>query len=243
MSLRAGSAGRLARSTPDITGALAATSRRAGFSEASLATCHRADAPPVSGGAPRRFAWPRDPRALTAALLADAVQVVDALQLARPKQTLCVSACVEPCIPPPPPGVIRDSSTLLRLREPIVQSLPCPVEVKPRDALRDLLRTDDVYELGSGTTVLPFAEEHLKLASRPLGPKDIATLCSSSASAMISDPFRWIVKSEQEALADADSSRDIRPYWDPLLRASRSHMLRFLMILHRSKLLAWRVVV
>ena len=51
----------------------------------------------------------------------------------------------------------------------------------------------------------------MTIARRLLTPKDIGTLRSTSAAAMINDPFRWIMKSNEEALADIDSGKEIRP--------------------------------
>ncbi len=94
--------------------------------------------------------------------------------------------------------------------------------MEPRAALQELFRTDDVYNIGVSTTVLPYAGKHLTIARRPPTPKDIGTLRSTSAAAMINDPFRWIIKSNEEALADIDSGKEI---------------------LHKSGPLAWRTYV
>ncbi len=173
-------------------------------------------------------------------LLSDAVQAVDALQLARPRRPLVADVDVGTRIPPPPDGVVRDSATLARLRRSIDAAMPPPDEVKPKSALRELLRTDDVYGIQKNLTVVPYVEEHLRIARRPLRPQDVATLVSPDAAEKIRDPYKWIVKDEASLVADCDSGKPLKPYWDPVLRSSRKHMLGFLKILHRSGLLTWR---
>jgi hypothetical protein len=85
-------------------------------------------------------------------------------------------------IPPTPPGVVRDSATLSRLRRSIAASWPPPEEVKPQCALRELLRTNDVYNIKNSLTVIPYDEEHLRLARRPLRPQEIHNEKSASQS-------------------------------------------------------------
>ncbi len=177
-----------------------------GLSPQSLPS-RRAAARRFHARALRPGAWPRDRRHLSAMLLSDAVQAVDALQLARPRRPLAVDVDVGTRIPPPPNGVVRDSATLARLRRSIDAAMPPPDEVKPKSALRELLRTDDVYGIQKNLTVVPYVEEHLRIARRPLRPQDVATLVSPDAAEKIRDPYKWIVKDEASLVADCDSGK------------------------------------
>ncbi len=193
------------------TDALIVPGLSSGSSRRAAARCFRARAQRPD------HAWPRDRRVLRARLLHDAVQAVDALQLAKPRQPLVVAVDVGSRIPPTPPGVVRDSATLSRLRRSIAASWPPPEEVKPQCALRELLRTNDVYNFKNLLTVIPYDEEYLRLARRPLRPQVIHKLVTREAADMIMHPYMWIVMD------------------DDLLA-----MVSFLKILHRSGLLFWR---
>ena len=235
-------ASRLTRTSQTDQGLEAASLRHAPAFEASSSSARRAVATGLPRVDRRRFIWPREPRLLAAALLSDAVQAADALQAARPRRAL--QACVNPerRIPSTLNDVVRLPTTFARLRRGIDRALSGYVE-KPPHALRELLRTDDEYFVGSASRVLPFDAEHLSLASVKLHPQNVTKLCSVEAVEKIEDPFRWIVKPDDEVLQDLDSGKEIRPYWDPTVKGSRARMIQFLKILHRSGLLAWRRVV
>ena len=223
----AASAGPLEGLAP-ATDALIVPGLSSGFSRRAAARCFRARALRPD------HAWLRDRRVLRARLLHDAVQAVDALQLAKPRQPLAVAVDVGSRIPPTPPGVVRDSATLSRLRRSIAASWPPPEEVKPQCALHDVLRTNDVYHIKSSLNVIPYDEEHFRLARRPLRPQAVHKLVSAEAADMITHPYIWIVKDDGVLTLD-DNGRDIRPYWDPLLKNNRKRVLSFLKI--RCKLL------
>ena len=106
----------------------------------------------------------------------------------------------------------------------------------PSRALTELIRSDDVYGVPNNLAVAPFKVEHLKLARRPLVPKDVASLVSPEARDYILDAFKWIVKSDDELLEDADSGKTIQPYWDRGLKQNRGAMIGFLKILAKSGL-------
>ncbi len=192
--------------------------------------------------APRPFFWDRAGRRLPALLLYDAVQATDALQRARPRRPLQVAVNPSTRIPPPAGDVVRDDDTLRRLRGGILRALPPEETVKPRSALAELLRSNDVYGLERGLNVAPFSEECFMLSRRPLTPQPVAQLCSSYAAPMIKHPYTWIVKTDTELLEVSDSGDVPTPYWDPILKHSRGKRLAFYRILHRSGLLAFRRV-
>ena len=83
--------------------------------------------------------------------------------------------------------------------------------MKPQCALRELLRTNDVYNFKNLLTVIPYDEEYLRLARRPLRPQEIHKLVTREAADMILHPYTWIVKDDDLLAQDVDNGRDIRP--------------------------------
>ena len=64
---------------------------------------------------------------------------------------------------------------------------------------------------------------------------------SAEAAPLIREPHRFILKTDDELARDRDEGL-LRgsPYWDPVLKGSRSHMRQFLKLLHQAGLLTWR---
>lgn len=56
----------------------------------------------------------------------------------------------------------------------------------------------------------------------------------------LDDPDKWIVKSDEELCQASDAGVPRRPYWDPVLRRSRSEMKTFLRVLDQNCLLTFR---
>jgi hypothetical protein len=156
------------------------------------------------------------------------VDAVDALQQAAVGRLL--GGAVNPSreLPHRAGDVVRDPRALRRLREGIRHYMPPRPGVKPSRALRDLVRTDDVYGVPDNLAVTPYQVEHLKLARRPLVPKGVVRLVSPQAREDILDVFKWVVKTDGELLEDADSGNTIQPYWDRSLKHSRAAIISFL---------------
>ena len=112
--------------------------------------------------------------------------------------------------------------------------------MEPKEALKEVLRSDEVYELNRGSPLGEWRPDRLKLARRPLVPQPIAGCVSKEAQRFLRDTPGFIVKSESDLAHIAEEGVAIRPYWDKSLRSDRAAKLSFLKIIHRSGLLAWR---
>ena len=67
------------------------------------------------------------------------------------------------------------------------------------------------------------------MARGDLDPKDVEEVVSPHAAQYVTDPDRWIVKSDAGLCSVTDhASRPIKPYWDPTLHDSRDNMRGFL---------------
>ena len=82
--------------------------------------------------------------------------------------------------------------------------------------------------------MLSFICEHFNLVRRPLRPRPLQDYCSALAADMILKTHKWIVKTDEELLSDADSAKPMWPYCDPLLRANREAMLNFFLRISHS---------
>ena len=84
--------------------------------------------------------------------------------------------------------------------------------MEPKEALKEVLRSDDVYELNRGSPLGEWRPDRLKLARRPLVPQPIAGCVSKEAQRFLRDTPGFIVKSESDLAHIAEEGVAIRPY-------------------------------
>ncbi|CAK0846500.1 unnamed protein product, partial [Prorocentrum cordatum] len=110
-----------------------------------------------------------------------------------------------------------------------------------KDALADLLRSDDLYAVAAGAALGSYDIDKLRVSKGDLVPKDVASVTSPAAAKLIGAPHLHILKSDAELCADVDSGAHRgQPYWGPILRGSPVKKLEFLRALSAAGLLTWR---
>ena len=142
-----------------------------------------------------------------------------------------------------------DDPSLTPLQRSVVQRVAWQIEelsppqgdFQREEALSELLHCDDFYHMHRNTPLAPYDLNLIRVARGDLDPKNVEEVVSPHAARYVTDPDRWIVKSDAELCIVTDhASRPIKPYWDPMLPDSRGNMREFLGALHRAKLLARR---
>ncbi|CAK0891661.1 unnamed protein product [Prorocentrum cordatum] len=110
-----------------------------------------------------------------------------------------------------------------------------------KDALADLLHSDDLYAVAAGAALGSYGIDKPRVSRGDLVPKDVASVTSPAAAKLIDAPHMHILKSDAELCADVDSGAlRGQPYWDPILRGSRAKKLEFLRAVPTAGLLTWR---
>ena len=137
-----------------------------------------------------------------------------------------------------PPAVAAASCA--RMSISIREAWPPPANLTPCAALRDLLKSDDLYHLERKDALAPYDPDKLQLVRTPMEPKEISTVVSPEAGKFIMEPDRWIVEADDELLRLANHGVPLRPYWDTVLRRSKGKKHLFNKQLHRAGLLTWR---
>ena len=100
-------------------------------------------------------------------------------------------------------------------RDPVVRS--------DREALEALLKTRDLYQM-STLKLAPFSAEHLKFLRGVAPPRELAERLRGHSLELYKNHRRDIERSPQEieALHVAGELPHIVPYWDPILKHSRT---------------------
>ena len=193
----------------------------------------------MTPGASRRTCTPLGAVPLRDRLVCDAAIAVSALSQARPHARLLAQWLgrdldVGPCSP-------WQRRALARLTQGAETYLPALDDFTEAGALAELLHSDDIYTVASGAALGSYDPDNLRVTKGDLNPKEIQTLVSVEAAALISEPHRHILKSDAELARDQDEGlMRGTPYWDPLLKNSRVREEQFLKLLHRAGLLTWR---
>ena len=107
-----------------------------------------------------------------------------------------------------------------------------------RNALKDLLRSTDVYNLEESSARLPYDESKLSLSS--VIARDMAPLLGEAASLYASDPQRYILKTDY-MMDQLPADTCFAAYTDPLLK-DRQTMLGLAHKLHAKGILTFRLV-
>lgn len=172
-------------------------------------------------------------------LVADAVQAVNALNAARIGAPL--EARLTPCMPDNLSFSELQQAAAARLGARVRQVGPPPPEPRKEEALRALLKSDDDYSRQRDANVRPYDLAKIRVCRGDLTPKDVETVLSPEARMYAADPERWIVLPDS-ALADVADGPALwaRPYWDPVLRHSRSKLAELLVHLDKAQLITWR---
>ena len=102
-----------------------------------------------------------------------------------------------------------------------IRELGRPPEISPAGALRELLKSTDVYNLDRESTRRPYCADKVRVVRDGVVPRPLVALLSEEAGAALRDPWRFIVKSDAEMslLRDEDY---IEPYTDPFLKVKKN---------------------
>jgi len=93
---------------------------------------------------------------------------------------------------------------LRRLSRCVENFLPAPDDINEKDALSELLHSDDLYSVSGGAALGSYDPLRLRVTKADLCPKEIEDLVSAEAAVFIRAPHRYIIKTDDELRQDAD---------------------------------------
>ena len=193
-------------------------------------------AQPDRRGASRPLWRRRHKRFVEDTLVADAVDSLNALALARAGGPLPFKGPSPPTSesrPTPPQGAV-----LARLRRCAREHVPPPAESQPDGALQALLQCADLYRAGDRTTREPIDLDKLRVCRERMQLKDVADVVGAEALPFVHEPDKYIAKTVREL--QSETIEPIVPYSDPALTESPALMLRLIRLLHSNGLISFR---
>ncbi|CAK0865122.1 unnamed protein product, partial [Prorocentrum cordatum] len=116
---------------------------------------------------------------------------------------------------------------------------PPPPGLTAEGAARELLASKDLYCQGP-KNLAPFDLTKLKVAKGRARPRSAANFLPPLPADMIRNPALYIEKDEGEMEFMRQHTDPIRPYWDPVLRSSRTERWRLFRVLHELDLITFR---
>jgi len=114
-----------------------------------------------------------------------------------------------------------------------------PVDLDPRGALLELLRTESLYD-NPPCKVVDYNPEKLKVLSADFSPQPITAVAPEEVRQAFADPDRFIRRSDEELAAAAADSVPIKPYWDVSLATNRAVRIDFIRALASRGLVSFR---
>ena len=116
---------------------------------------------------------------------------------------------------------------------------PRPPGLSRQGCLLDLLRTTDFYS-GRPSSVADFDPAKLRILERKPVPRRIADVAPAFVAERLSDPDRYIRRSEKDVEAVCEGTSPIRPYWDTTLARDRTARISFIKLLAALGLVSFR---
>ncbi|CAK0811092.1 unnamed protein product [Prorocentrum cordatum] len=129
---------------------------------------------------------------------------------------------------------ILDSTT-----ERVAAVGPPPPGLAAEGAARELLASKDLY-CQEPKNLAPFHLTKLKVAKGRARPRSVANFLPPLPADMIRNPALYIEKDEGEMEFARQHTDPIRPYWDPVLRSSRTERWRLFRALYELGLITFR---
>ena len=125
------------------------------------------------------------------------------------------------------------------LAHSIGRHLPAPAEeaICPDGALCELLRTPDLYAVGTAGPA-PYVADRLRVTRGELRPQDARLLVGEDARVFLDDPLKYIIRPASSF--SGDGPEPIEPYWDPALRQDKRSLDEFIGLLRKAGLVTWR---
>lgn len=113
-----------------------------------------------------------------------------------------------------------------------------PPDGNDRDAQQDLLKSTDVYNLDKETTRRPYEASKVRVVRDGVVLRDILGFGVEEVNRVLNDPWRFIVKPDEE-MSNELNDELIEPYTDPRLRR-RSEMLHLVRTLAAQQFVVFR---
>ena len=104
-----------------------------------------------------------------------------------------------------------------------------PPDTSANRQFLDLMKGKDWYG-GDSNSVESYDKSRLKLLQGRVTPRPIRPMLPASSQRFLSDPKKYIPRSEQqlEELRDSGAFRSEEPYWDPVLKHNRAARIDFI---------------
>ena len=117
---------------------------------------------------------------------------------------------------------------------------PPPPPREQAGALRELLKSRDVYDLDRDTTRRPFNFEKVCVVRDGVNPIPLESVCGPHALPTVLNPYAHILKSDAE-IAELRPEDHVTPYTDPVLQRP-GELRRLVNKLHETRFLTFRRV-
>ena len=166
----------------------------------------------------------------------EACTAINALNAARAGRPLDLR-----CRPPDGPALAPNHKrTRQHLGRTIRAHGPPPPPREQAGALRELLKSRDVYDLDRDTTRRPFNFDKVRVVRDGVNPIPLESVCGPHALPAAISPYELILKSDAE-VADLRPEDHVEPYTDPALQEP-GELRRLVDKLHETRFLTFRRV-
>ena len=132
-------------------------------------------------------------------------------------------------------------SAYRRLRRRISRYADADVDLQPRGALQELLKTGNIYDTDAPKTTAPYDAEKLRVLKGDIEPRDIVDVAPPEIGEMFRNSRDFIERSDLEL---SEEPPLVDPYWDPALDPkkpeNRERLMEFLRRLAGAGLLGGR---
>ena len=132
------------------------------------------------------------------------------------------------------------ASAISRIRRRIEAYGPCPRDISPRSAFEEIIKTRDLYSLQT-RNIVPFCEEKVSVLRGRVTPQPLLPLLPDVAREFaLNHDLMAYNEQELDSLYQQELIPRIRPYWDPILKFSRTRRVSFIQKLVRVGLIGFR---
>ena len=120
------------------------------------------------------------------------------------------------------------ASAISRIRRRIEAYGPCPRDISPRSAFEEIVKTRDLYSMQT-RNIVPFCEEKVSVLRGRVTPQPLLPLLLDfSREFALNHDLMAYNEQELDSLYQQELIPRIRPYWDPILKFSRTRRVSFI---------------
>ena len=165
------------------------------------------------------------------------VRAVNHLAASSTKSRMSLGASHPPQTSPSPTAA--QSWMLSSINRRVVDYGPCPTDLTAGNSLAELLSSQDLYSQ-EPKHLASYDLSKIKVTKRLLKPRDARSVLPPSVAALLSNSSVCIEKDAAEMQDTKSALVPKQPYWDPILKGSRSKRLEFFRVLYDKGMLGLR---